>query len=313
MKKFDGFLNENLNVINDDIKLTDIEIKYLNKIISAFTDSFYGKYGYVDPKKNNIENFDVDVNGLLINTEYISKMGNNRAVFKHIARINKMINKNVFMNYIKNNLNDIYGVNGKYFMDVLGILIKCSDKGKFGEKYAFSYMKSLLKKKGIDVEIYPPANVIEDAVGIDGTFMYNNNKLTIQVKDFSEFTYDIKSKVVSFKSNGALSKKTNYLILYKKNSNGVYIVVLHSKQVDMTGNIFSVNINDIVSTNLPIDVRIGNELYDPKLNDFESYEFQKQFLDKEPENFIALDLIGINPQIRQEFDHLWSGRDMGIV
>jgi len=46
---------------------------------------------------------------------------------------------------------------------------------------------------------------------------------------------------------------------------------------------------------------------------FKTYEFQKDFLEREPENYLDLEPFGYDEQIKIEFEYLFTGEDMGLL
>jgi hypothetical protein len=57
----------------------------------------------------------------------------------------------------------------------------------------------------------------------------------------------------------------------------------------------------------------GIEEYRVVYPELESYEYQKKFLDERPEDYKLLEPFGINTKIKDEFDYLWSGENMGLM
>ena len=182
-------------------------ISYINNIIKNYIDKVYGPFGFVYGKND----IDLNVNGQIINTEYISKMVNNYTVFKSIIRNFNIKDEDSLYNVIENNIDDIYGYKGSFFRkETLPILINTTRKGNVLEKLAKESFLSYANSKNIDITIQNPT-IDEDVNGIDFKFTHNSNTYTVQVKPFTEYKYVEDN--IQIKSNGSLSIDTNYLIL----------------------------------------------------------------------------------------------------
>ena len=212
-------------------------IDWLNGKIKRYIEEVYGPFGF----KYGI-NEDLNINGQIVNSEYISKMVNNYLVFKNIIELNGLKTEDEFYNYMLLNLREIYNINGKYFKKVtLPILINASRKGNIGEKLSFEFFISELSKKDINITIEKPTTE-EDISGIDGKFNWNGKTITIQVKPYDSAVISTDNKVKVF-SQGSLSLNTDYLILYKS---GEYIIV-RGKDVKIEGNHFTFQKDKIVA------------------------------------------------------------------
>lgn len=212
-------------------------IAVLNRNIKTYLNEVYKEFGYTYPSY-----FDIIVNNSIINTEYINKMVNNYTVFKKIIELENLNTEEEFYNYMRNNLNEVYHFNGKYFKTVtLPILIATTRRGNVGEINSLKFFtQELNNKMGITVDIIRPT-VEEDVSGIDGKFVWNNKEITIQVKPFTSIVKsDDKVKVYS---QGSLSLSTDYLILYKSDS----FIILRGRDVSIKGSYFESNLDKIVS------------------------------------------------------------------
>jgi hypothetical protein len=217
-------------------------IAVLNQKIRFYLNEVYKEFGYVYPSY-----FDIIVNGSIINTEYINKMVNNYTVFKKIIELKNLKSEDEFYNYMKNNLNEIYHFDGKYFKTVtLPILIATTRRGNIGEINSLRFFSEQLNNKmNIVVNIIKPT-VEEDISGIDGKFIWNGKQITIQVKPFTSIVKsDDKVKVYS---QGSLSLSTDYLILYKPVSHTEFsYIILRGRDVSIKGSYFESDLDKIVS------------------------------------------------------------------
>lgn len=203
-------------------------ISWLNQKIFEYVNNTYNRYGF----KYGNNDKDLNVDGLLIKSEYISKMVNNYTIFKKMIEINNIKSESDFYHYMIENLYDIYNFKGKFFKShTLPILINTSRKGNIGEKKSLDFFKNELKKKGINVDIIQPT-IEEDVSGIDAKFFWNNKIVTIQVKPYDNLS--ITDGIVRAFSQGSLSLNTDYLILYKSES----FIIIKGKDITISGNLF---------------------------------------------------------------------------
>jgi hypothetical protein len=209
-------------------------IGFLNQKIKEYIDSVYGRYGY-----RYGHNIDLDINGTIINGEYISKMVNNYTVFKSMIRINGLKDEDEFYNFMYQNLMNIYHPDGKYFKNTISIIINTSRRGNVYEKSALEFFESLLNDKGINIKVSAPT-VEEDISGIDGKFEWNDRTVTIQVKPYVSTT--IVGDVIKIESQGSLSLSTDYLILYNSNSH----IITKAKDTTIEGKYFVANLNKVI-------------------------------------------------------------------
>jgi hypothetical protein len=216
IKKFLEYKDQTV-ILNNGIKTSkygDKSLSKLNNKIKQYVEETYGKFGFKYPANlNNYKNYDININGDLINSEYIAKMVNNYTVFKMIIRVNNLRDEDSFYSFILNNMDDIYHYDGKYFDNVLNILVNTTRKGNIIEKRAIDYFEKFSKSKNMNIEVINPT-VEEDLDGIDFKFKINNKIYTVQVKPFEKYNYN--SDIIKVKSQGSLSLSTDYLILSNK-------------------------------------------------------------------------------------------------
>jgi len=206
-------------------------ISNLNNNILRYITKIYQPYGF----RYQSGNKDIDVNGRLINTEYIDKMVNNYTIFKSFIRENNIKDEITFYRLINSKLDDIYNYNGDFFnRKTLPILINTSRKGNIGERNSLEFFKkSLQEKKGISVNFISPT-IEEDISGIDAKFIWLGKEITIQVKPYDRvFTNELTRKVKAH-SQGSLSLNTDYLIIYNLQS----FIIVKGKDVIIEGNFF---------------------------------------------------------------------------
>jgi hypothetical protein len=214
-------------------------IDWLNGKIKDYIIEIYGPFGF----KYSVTE-DLNVEGQIINSEYISKMVNNYTVFKAIIRENFIRTEGAFYHFMTNNLSDIYHWDGKYFKRVtLPILINSSKKGNIGEQNSLLFFKNSIKEeKGISVKFIKPT-VEEDLSGIDAKFIWLGKEVTIQVKPYDKATISESTRKVKAYSQGSLSLNTDYLILYKKQS----FIIVKGKDVVIEGNYFTFQEDKVVA------------------------------------------------------------------
>jgi hypothetical protein len=158
--------------------------------------------------------YDIKIGSIVINTEHLMKMVNNRTVFYYICKNEKITNGEDFLKFMKDfsNLKKYYHYTGTFFKEVFKILEASSSKGKVGEENALKHFEWLMTTKKTPVVILKPT-IREDISGIDAKFKVGNKMKTIQVKPYQNFAID--NGIGTAISNGALSMKTDILILYK--------------------------------------------------------------------------------------------------
>lgn len=217
-------------------------ISWLNNQIAQYTAKVYGPHGY----NRNVENTDVNINGTIINSEYIRMMVNNYTVFKKIIFLNKIKTEDEFYSFMIEHLEDIYHYDGKYFNTVtLPIIINTSRKGNRGEQNSLRFFEdAIFNKTNIKITVQEPT-LAEDISGIDGKFMWNGKEVTIQVKPYTTASISKSTRLVTIHSQGSLSLNTTYLIVY----NGSRFIAIKGKDVEIKGNTFVFPESAIVAKN----------------------------------------------------------------
>lgn len=225
------------------------EITNLNNIVSRYIESVYEPYGYI-----YLSNKIIDVDGRAIDTEFIDKMINNIKIYSNIVKSNNLKTKDEFINFVKNNLFDIYHFDGIYFDKNMEILDGTIKKGKRGESKSLEYLANTLISKGVtNFEIKTP-DKYQDNKGYDGYLIYKGKTRTIQVKPFS--TCEINNDKINITSDGSLTFGTNYLVLYKektKKDEKIYEFIIldniKGEKIVVDGNLYICKSENIVSTN----------------------------------------------------------------
>jgi hypothetical protein len=215
-------------------------ISNLNNNILRYITNIYQPYGF----KYQSGNKDIDVNGRLINTEYIDKMVNNYTIFKSFIVENRINDEVTFYRLINSKLDDIYNYNGDFFnRETLSILVNTTRKGNIGERNSLAFFKkSLQEKKGISVNFISPT-IEEDVSGIDAKFIWLGKEITIQVKPYDRVFITELTRKVKAHSQGSLSLNTDYLIVYNLQS----FIIVKGKDVIIEGNFFTFQEDKIVS------------------------------------------------------------------
>lgn len=215
-------------------------IATLNNDILKYITGVYKVYGFSYQSGNK----DINVNGKLINTEYIDKMVNNYTIFKTFIRENNIKNEIDFYNLIRSNFHDIYNYNGSFFSrQTLPILINTTRKGNVNEIRCKQKFSDFAKSKNLNIVTIDPT-VSEDVDGIDAKFTHNGREFTIQIKPFNE--YKIIGDKLYAKSAGSLSVgSVNYLMLY---SDKEYIIIKNTKDSPITikGDVFTSPLSNVI-------------------------------------------------------------------
>lgn len=236
---------KNGEITNELFRTTAGVINEINKRIKDETNKWYGTFGY--EYSLDKESFDIKIGDVVVlNTEYLMKMVNNRTVFYHICKNEKITNGDDFLNFMKDfsNLEKYYHYKGGFFKEVLEMLIAATRKGNKGESASLNYFRWLMKVKNTPGTVYKPT-LREDVRGVDGKFKFDKDDVekTIQVKPYENFSID--NGVGTATSNGSLSMNTDILILYKgigpkigRNSNDFSYIIADKKDVKIVGNKF---------------------------------------------------------------------------
>ena len=87
------------------------EISNLNSDIITYITEVYEDFGFQYQSGNK----DIDVNGKVINTEYIDKMVNNYTVFKTFIRENGIKDADTFYSLMRSKFYDVYHYNASFF------------------------------------------------------------------------------------------------------------------------------------------------------------------------------------------------------
>lgn len=228
-------------------KYGDVSIASLNSKIYKYINNIYGPFGFSYPRGGESSNYDVNVNGEMINSEYISKMVNNYTVFKKFIRLNKITDELTFYKLLESKFDDVYHYNGKFFeRETLPILINTTRKGNINEVKCKAKFTEYAKTKGLDIVVENPT-VEEDVSGIDAKFQHNGRTFTIQIKPFSEC--ENLPGIIHVKSVGSLSVgDVDYLMLY---SGDKFIIAKNTKNnpIKIRGDVFIINHTSVIYQN----------------------------------------------------------------
>jgi len=262
---YDPNIKVTLRSGNVAIDMLKWEITNLNNIVSRYIESVYGPYGY-----RYLSDKIINVSGKAIDTEYIGKMVNNIKIYSNIIKSNNLKTKDEFINFVKNNLFDIYHFDGIYFDKNMEILDGTIKKGKRGESKSLEYLANTLISKGVtNFEIKTP-DKYQDNKGYDGYLIYKGKTRTIQVKPYT--TCEINNNKINIKSEGSLTFGTNYLVLYKektkKGEKTYEFIILDNikgEKIVVDGNLYICTPKNIVSaTPEDVDEIIMNIKYNTK-------------------------------------------------
>jgi hypothetical protein len=194
------------------LKIDRSEISKLNYTIIKFLNSNYNKYGF----NYGDENKEIEIENVILHTEYLSKFVNNRTLFGKIIEKYKLKNVEEFISYIKNNLSRLYDFDGADFQDNYDLVKNTALKGKRGENACKKkFEKMLFDEYNIEYKI-KTSNTSDDISGLDGEFDFNGIPVTLQIKPFTK-SIKKNGKIIVY-SNGAMNFNTNYLLLYRETS-----------------------------------------------------------------------------------------------
>lgn len=210
-------------------------IAFLNTKIKDFIDNYYGPYGF----KYGINDTDINIKGIVLNSEYISKMVNNYTVFKSMIRLNGLKTEEEFYNYMYTNLREIYSVEGKYFKNTINILSNTIRLGNQNEIKAIAFFEKALENRGITIKVDKPT-IEEDISGIDGKFTWKGKIITLQVKPYVSTL--IRGDEIYIESQGSLSIGTDYLILYNLDS----FIIVRGKDTKIVSKYFVCDLKNIL-------------------------------------------------------------------
>jgi len=271
VKKFSEIINENQTVILDDNRGGNAfqtnkyggkkSIAYLNAVIKSFIERVYGRFGFRYPVRgdNNFTHFDMNINGKIINTEYIAKMVNNYTIFKTVIRTFNLKDEDSFYHFMMNNLNNIYHYDGDFFKrESLPILINTTRNGNRYETRAKEIFQNYANSQNIQISIQDPT-LDEDINGVDFKFLHNGRQFTVQVKPYDQYEIvdsvvsDVApnlptgqfSKIINVSSPGSLSLDVDYLILYNVSN---YIILRNpsSNKIEIRGKKYVTDSSNII-------------------------------------------------------------------
>lgn len=198
------------------IEVSPADMARINTNIEVFTKKIFSGFGFIRNNDNDI----IEINNTYYKTKIISLFVNNFKTYQNIAKFNDIRDTESFIRYMKYNLHNQYHYSGIFFLSNYHTVEYTSDKGARGEINAINHFRNFLNltksenSKDI-INVYPPVNVKEDVSGIDGSFIYNGIKYTVQVKPFIS-QKRLEGNII-VESTGSLSFNTNYLVLYKEN------------------------------------------------------------------------------------------------
>lgn len=207
--------NEIILLRNDDrdviLKIEKGEISKLNRIIINFLNINYKKYGFIYGEENK----KIEIDNIVIYSEYIGKFVNNKTLFGKIAEKYKLKNVEEFTSYIKNNLHRLYDIDGVDFQDNYDVTKRTALKGNRGENACKkNFEKMLYEKYNLEFKIESPNDTSEDIDGIDGKLKFKNKSISLQIKPYTR--YIKKDGKIFIYSRGSMCFNTHYLLLYKE-------------------------------------------------------------------------------------------------
>lgn len=179
----------------------------------------------------------IEVDGVKVNYEYMSKAVNNRLLLKKIVYdergeiVSGVDSKEKLFAFVKANLDELFRPSGRYFKPVYSLLESASKRGDQAEESAFRFVEELARKKGLQVRVLKPREIEDDVYGgVDGFFTYNDRNFTIQVKPLSEnYPNPVQvymkdpTKYLAYCSGFLGKMKTDYLVLHDRRRSLCYM------------------------------------------------------------------------------------------
>jgi hypothetical protein len=134
--------------------------------------------------------------------------------------------------FLKNNKRDLLLPDGKYFKNILDILINCENKGSENEIKAISYLKKTFKNKDIRIKQTGFCSKEDVVDGIDLIVYYKNKEFYVQVKPLISFKEV--GELFKIKSKGKIKiyNKIHYYIFVNKNK----CLLFHNRNVSIKNN-----------------------------------------------------------------------------
>lgn len=223
-----SWVDDNKKIVNVPVPVSEYN-KIKNKI-EIYLKRVYSTYGYVKFVDNKIK-----INGHIYETEYISKFINNKKICENIMKMNEIRDNESFIRFMTLNLFEQFNFSGKMFYSNYNTVECTSAKGTRGEIYAKSQFEMWINdlSKNEIIKVNGPKTIKEDVDGLDGSFIFNDKKFTIQIKPFSSIKYVDDDIII--KSGGCMKFDTHYLVLYNEqciNNNKSYDIKILANGLD---------------------------------------------------------------------------------
>ena len=229
------------------------EFKKIKNMVGNYVYRVYQSHGYKNPLySSDINDTLLEIGGFYYHTEYINKFTNNRKTYENMMKINDIRDKESFIRFLRyGELFNQYHYSGKMFFHNYNTVEECSTKGSRAEIYARGNFEMFINDKYKEIKhineetkkitnpninmtdlikVNYPKNAKEDFNGIDGSFIFNNQTFTVQVKPF--ISKKENGDNLEICSNGSMTFNTHYLVLYKEiNNNKKYtydIIILQN-------------------------------------------------------------------------------------
>lgn len=179
----------------------------------------------------------IEVDGVKVNYEYMSKAVNNRLLLKKIVQddrgeiVSGVDSKEKLFAFVNANLDNLFRPSGRYFRPVYSLLEAASRRGDEAEESAFRFVEEIARRKGLQVRVLKPREIEEDVYGgIDGFFTHNDREFTIQVKPLSDnYQQPVQqyradpNKLIAYCSGFLGSIKTDYIVLYNRRASACHL------------------------------------------------------------------------------------------
>jgi len=119
--------------------------------------------------------------GITISASLLRKTKNNRLVIEFVKKTSDAKSVEELINWIKSNTNDLFHPDGKYFREIIAIVVNSSKLGSYREEKAIECIKKYFLTKGQQIEVTPPSE-IDDIDGYDFFFEVDGVRKSAQVK-----------------------------------------------------------------------------------------------------------------------------------
>lgn len=177
----------------------------------------------------------------------LNKVNTNIAVLKFFVKEFNPVDFENLKYIISREKEEIFLESGKYFLEVMKIILSTESAGERNELLVMEYLKSVIKNKfGVDSEMKrSPTSSHKDLIlGVDIEFNLNGKEYTCQVKPLVSISLD--GEIYNIESSGNIKKyKTDYIAFSNFRTNKVY--VFKNREVSFSGKTIKIPSKFLVS------------------------------------------------------------------